>query len=134
MRWPAHGIDLLRLFRPRHQRRVSKHRLVRFRNRQYEVGAALAGRIVTLLIDPEAPPERPIEVECDGQPAGHARLVDPHANACRPPKPKAPAGDSPKPAAHKPDLPDAGRDTPPLALRRLRPPGTAGSNDPKEDS
>lgn len=134
VRWPAHGIDLLRLFRPRHQRRVSRHRLVRFRNRQYEVGAAFAGRIVTLLIDPEAPPERPIEVECDGQPAGHARLVDPHANARRPPKPKAPAGDSPKPAARKPDLPDAGRDTPPLPLRRLRPPGTAGSDDPKEDS
>ena len=135
VRLPDPQMDLLRLFRPRHQRRVSKHRIVRFENRQYEVGAALAGRIVTLLIDPHAPPGRPIEVECEDKPAGHARLVDPHANARRRPRRlQAPASDSGASAVHQPQLPGSGSDSPPLPMRRLQPPATAANDASNPDS
>ncbi len=131
VRFPDPGLDLLKLFRPRHERRVSKHRLVRFQNRLYEVDAGLAGRTVTLLIDPDAPPERPIELECDGQPQGRARLVDPRANARRrppPPQPAPPAADSQPPAAARADLPAAG---PPLPLRKLQ--ARATDNHPPQE-
>ncbi|MDE0104026.1 MAG: Mu transposase C-terminal domain-containing protein [Bryobacterales bacterium] len=77
------GIDLPRLCLPRHQRRVSKDRVVHLHGRQYEVEARLAGRRVTVIEDPDAPPARPLEVECDGEPAGRAVLLNPYANARR---------------------------------------------------
>ena len=69
------------LCRLRYGRKVTRDRVVQFRSRHYEVRAELTGRKVELLVDPAAPPERPIPVECDGQPAGLARPLDRVANS-----------------------------------------------------
>ena len=68
---------------------------MRFQNRRYEVDVGLAGRTVTLLIYPDAPHERPSELEYETQPQGEPRLVDPRAYArCWPSEPGPPALDS----------------------------------------
>ena len=69
------------LCRLRYGRKVSRDRVVQFRSRCYEVSAELTGRKVELLVDPAAPPERPIPVECDGRPAGLATPLDRVANS-----------------------------------------------------
>ena len=81
LRFPEPGLDLGRIFLQRFRRRVSKDCVVSLHGRHYEVELALAGKTVTLLRDPEAPAERPLEVESDGEPAGRAVLLDAYANA-----------------------------------------------------
>ena len=46
----------------------------------YEVDAALVGEKVTLRFDPEAPPERPLQVCHDGRQIQLARPVETYAN------------------------------------------------------
>lgn len=92
LRWPDPDLDLGRIFLQRFQRRVSKDCVVSLHGGKYEVDLALAGQSVTLLQDPEAPPERPLEVECEGEAAGQAVLLDTYANARSRPR-RQPAGD-----------------------------------------
>lgn len=73
--------ELDTIFRFQHRRRVAKDRTVSFQGRLYEVGAELVGRRIVLLVDPAAPPGRPIPVRHEGRAAGLATLLDPHANA-----------------------------------------------------
>ena len=74
-------LDFDNLFLFEADRRVSKARTVSLYGRLYEVDAALCGQRVTLRFDPLAPPERPMQVVHEGQPAGLATPLDLHANA-----------------------------------------------------
>ncbi len=73
-------IDLDDLFLFEVRRKVLKDRTVRLHNRIYETQPELIGRTVTVRFDPQAPPNRPIKIVCDGHPST-ARLVDLHVNA-----------------------------------------------------
>ena len=120
---PAEELD--ELCRLRYVRRVTKDRVVQFQSRFYEVRAGLTGRKVTLLVDPAAPPERPIPVEFDGRAAGLATPLDRVANsrvrrAGNIPDKPAPAG---KPRA-APPVPEP--EAAPLRLTDLRPQAAAG--------
>ena len=126
------GTDLLRLCMRRHRRRVLKDRTLHFRGRLYETTEPLGGRTVTLFEDPDAPPERPIELECDGEPAGHAVPLDARANARRwPARPhRRSAGQPAPPAQGDPDSPaDSPRAMPLRRLQRPAPPDTPEDND-----
>ena len=115
---PAERLD--ELCRLRYARKVTRDRVVQFRSRCYEVSAELTGRKVELLVDPAAPPERPIPVECDGQPAGLATPLDRVANSrvrrgpSVPARPRRP-GSQPGPPADSP-----AEDGPEPAGSRLR--------------
>ena len=80
VRYPDPCTDLDDLFLFEAKRRVMKDRTVSLNGRLYEVDAHLVGQLVTLRYDPEAPPSRPIEVVCDGKPAGTATRLDAYAN------------------------------------------------------
>ena len=80
VRYPDPTLDLHDLFLFEAKRRVMKDRTVSLQGRLYEVDALLVGHTVTLRYDPEAPPERPIEVVHDGKPAGPATRLDAYAN------------------------------------------------------
>lgn len=121
-------LDLVRLCMPTHQRKVSNDRIVRLKGRLYEVNAGLAGRVVTLFEDPDAPPERPLTVEWNGQPAGQAVLLDALTNSRRQ-SVRRPQGAPPAPeTAPGPDPPDPG-----LSLRKLRRPDPPSPQE-QEDS
>jgi len=80
VRYPDPGTDLDDLFLFEARRRVMKDRTVSLHGRLYEVDAHLVGQLVTLRYDPDAPPQRPIEVVHDGQEAGAATRLDAYAN------------------------------------------------------
>ena len=121
-------LDLVRLCMPTHQRQVSNDRIVRLNGRLYEVDARLVGRGVVLFEDPDAPPERPLEVECDGEPAGQAVPLDPLANARRQ------SARRPRKARPEPEEKDPGPDPPDpgLPLRKLQRPGKPSPEDPED--
>ena len=79
-RSPDPGTDLDDLFLFEAKRRVMKDRTVSLDARLYEVDAHLLGQLVTLRYDPDAPPQRPIEVVCDANRAGTATRLDAYAN------------------------------------------------------
>ena len=95
------------LCRLRHGRTVSRDRVVQFRSRCYEVPGGLAGRKVVLLVDPAAPPQRPIPVEFEGRPAGLARPLDRVANSRVRRQPNVAARDAPGPRREPPPAPEA---------------------------
>ncbi len=76
----GHDVDLDDLFLREVGRRVNKDRTVSLDNRLYEVAAELVGRRVTLRFDPHRP-QQPLRVVVDGEDAGFAWPLDPHANA-----------------------------------------------------
>ena len=80
VRYPDPGTDLDDLFLFEARRRVMKDRTVSLNARLYEVDAHLVGQLVTLRYDPHAPPQRPIEVVCDGSSPGRATRLDAYAN------------------------------------------------------
>ena len=80
VRYPDPGTDLDDLFLFEARRRVMKDRTVSLHGRLYEVDAHLVGQLVTLRYDPHAPPQRPIEVVCDGSSPGRATRLDAYAN------------------------------------------------------
>ena len=80
MRYPDPSTDLDDLFLFEARRRVMKDRTVSLLARLYEVDAVLVGETVTLRYDPEAPPQRPIEVVHEGKPVGVATRLDAYAN------------------------------------------------------
>ena len=109
VRYPGPGTDLRRIFLQRLRRVVARDGTVSVAGTRYEVAdTSLVGRKVVLLRDPEAPPERGLEVRHEGRDAGRATLLDLEANARR----GDPARDTRAPA--------------PLALRELGP----GKEDP----
>ena len=120
VRYPGPDVDLPSIFCFRFERRVSRARTVSVNARLYETDAELAGQKVVLLLDPAAPPERPLAVLHNNRAAGQATLLDLHANArlrrhaAPAAKPPAAAGQS---AAGEPA--DGPEPTSPLALREL---------------
>ena len=80
VRYPEPALDLGEIFLFEVGRRVQKDRTVSLDGRLYEVDPLLVGRSVTLRYDPDAPPSRPLDVVCDGKPAGKATRLDAYAN------------------------------------------------------
>ena len=80
VRYPEPTLDLDEIFLFEVGRRVQKDRTVSLDGRLYEVDPLLVGRSVTLRYDPDAPPSRPLDVVCDGKPAGKATRLDAYAN------------------------------------------------------
>ena len=80
VRYPDPGTNLDDLFLFEAKRRVMKDRTVSLNARLYEVDAHLVGQLVTLRYDPDAPPQRPIEVVHEGKSAGLATRLDAYAN------------------------------------------------------
>ena len=98
VRYAGPDIDLGWIFSYRFVRRVSRARTVNLQGRQYETVAGLAGQKVTLVVEPEAPPERALTVLHEDGETSQATLLDLEANAharrSRPSaadKPKTPA-------------------------------------------
>lgn len=118
---PAEELD--ELCRLRYERRVTKDRVVQFQSRFYEVRAGLTGRKVVLLVDPSAPPERPIPVEFDGRAAGLATPLDRVANSRARRAPNVP--DKPAPARKPRAAPEPEPEAAPLRLTDLRPQAAA---------
>lgn len=110
--------ELDTIFRFQHRRRVAKDRTVSFQGRLYEVGAELVGQRIVLLVDPAAPPGRPIPVRHNGRAAGQATLLDPHANALV----RRSSGPRPDDGADAADDRHADASAPPLRLSSLKPP------------
>ncbi len=122
-------VDLVEIFSYRFVRRVDRARTVRLHGRLYETVAGLAGQNVTLLVEFDAPPERPLTVLHANGERSQARLVDLQANA-RARRSRASAGDPPsRPAKRRRKTPSA-RSTPQLRLRQLDNPDA----DPEESS
>ena len=87
------------------------------------MGAELVGQRIVLLVDPAAPPGRPVPVRHQGRAAGHATLLDPHANALI----RRTSGPRSEDAADDADdrSADASAAAPPLRLSALeRPPAS----------
>jgi len=80
VRYPEPTLDLDEVFLFEVKRRVQKDRTVSLDGRLYEVDPLLVGRSVTLRYDPDAPPSRPLDVVCEGKPAGKATRLDAYAN------------------------------------------------------
>ena len=80
VRYPDATLDLDDIFLFEAKRLVHKDRTVSLNGRVYEVDAILVGERVVLRYDPEAPPGRPLDVVCDGKPAGQATRLDAYAN------------------------------------------------------
>ena len=112
VRTPDPGTDLDDLFLFEAKRRVMKDRTVSLNARLYEVDAHLVGQLVTLRYDPDAPPQRAIEVVCDGKSAGTATRLDAYANTRV--KRHRPSGQLH--CDHPPSEPDPS----PLTMRNLR--------------
>ena len=120
VRYPGPDVDLPSIFCFRFERRVSRARTVSVNARLYETDAELAGQKVVLLLDPAAPPERPLAVLHNNRAAGQATLLDLHANARlrrhAAPAAKPPAGSTAGVAGEPADGPEPPS---PLALREL---------------
>ncbi len=80
VRYPDAGPDFDDVFLFEVKRRVMKDRTVSLHGRLYEADAILVGRTVVLRYDPEAPPNRPVQILLDGKPAGQATILDAYAN------------------------------------------------------
>ena len=80
VRFPEPGLDLDDLFLFEAQRKVWKDRTVSLNGVVYEVDAALVGETVTLRFDPDAAPERPVQVCHQGRVVEQARPVQTYAN------------------------------------------------------
>ena len=80
VRYPEATLNLDEIFLFEVGRRVQKDRTVSLNGRLYEVDPLLVGRSVTLRYDPDAPPSRPLDVVCEGKPAGKATRLDAYAN------------------------------------------------------
>ena len=130
VRFAGPGIDLRWIFSYRFVRRVSRARTVNLHGRQYETVAGLAGQKVTLVVEPDAPPERALTVLHEDGESSQATLVDLQVNA-RARRSQPPAGDPPKPPA-RPATPDRDQRPAPakqqLRLRQLAGP----ASDPKD--
>ncbi len=124
---PDDEIDTI--FRFQHRRRVAKDRTVSFQGRLYEVGAELVGQRIVLLVDPAAPPGRPVPLRHQGRAAGHATLLDPHANALIR-RTSGPRSEDPADAADDRSA-DASAAAPPLRLSALERP-TASQEPPQQ--
>ena len=107
--------------------------MVSLHGRHYEVELALAGKPVTLLRDPEAPAERPLEVESEGEPAGRAVLLDAYANA-RSGRRRKPA-DAARDRGATPDpAPPAPPAAPRLQMSRMSRPGADSPDSPDKEN
>ncbi|WP_373509312.1 Mu transposase C-terminal domain-containing protein, partial [Thiocapsa sp.] len=80
VRFPEPGLDLADLFLHEAVRKVQKDRTVSLHGVVYEVDAAPGGENITLRYDPDAPPERPIQVCFEGRERDPARPVQTYAN------------------------------------------------------
>ena len=80
MRYPDATTDLHDLFLFEAKRRVHKDRTVSLHGRLYEVDPILVAENVILRYDPQAPPNRPLDVVHDATPAGLATRLDAYAN------------------------------------------------------
>ena len=80
LRYPDATLDLDEIFLFEATRVVHKDRTVSLNGRLYEVDPLLVGHRVVLRYDPDAPPARPLDVVCDGKPAGQATRLDAYAN------------------------------------------------------
>ena len=118
-------IDLRWIFSYRFVRRVSRARTVNLHGRQYETEAGLAGQKVTLVVAPDAPPERALTVLHEDGETSQAALLDCEVNA-RARRSRPPAQDQPKASARprktsaKPRSPARQQ----LRLRQLASPST----------
>ncbi len=117
VRFPEPGLDLADLFLHEAVRKVQKDRTVSLHGVVYEVDAALVGENITLRYDPDAPPERPIQVCFEGRAHDPARPVQTYANCFvkrdRPSRTLAVDGPVPEPAPSAlrlRELPDADAD------------------------
>ena len=72
MRYPDATTDLHDICLFEAKRRVHKDRTVSLHGRLYEVDPILVGENVILRYDPDAPPNRPLDVVHDAKPAGLA--------------------------------------------------------------
>ncbi len=95
VRYAGPDIDLGWIFSYRFVRRVSRARTVNLRGLQYETVAGLDGRKVTLVVEPDAPPERALTVLHEDGETSQATRVDLEANA-RARRSRPPAADQPK--------------------------------------
>lgn len=96
VRYAGPDIDLEWIFSYRYVRRVSRARTVNLHGRQYETVAGLGGRKVTLVVAPEAPPERALTVLHEDGETSQATLVDLQVNARA--RRTRPPGEDPPPA------------------------------------
>ena len=80
VRYPDATTDLHDLFLFEAKRRVHKDRTVSLHARLYEVDPLLGGENLILRYDPQAPPNRTLDVVHDGKSAGHATRLDAYAN------------------------------------------------------
>ncbi|EIC19703.1 DDE-type integrase/transposase/recombinase [Thiorhodovibrio frisius] len=80
LRYPEPSLDLADVFLFEAQRKVQKDRTVSLNGVVYEVDALLVGETVTLRFDPEAPPERGVQVCHHGKRIEVARPVQTYAN------------------------------------------------------
>lgn len=80
VRFPEPGLDLADVFLCAAERKVQKDRTVSLNGVVYEVDAALVGEKVTLRFDPDAPPERPVQVCHAGKRIALASPVQTYAN------------------------------------------------------
>ena len=124
---PSHSLEELeRLFCIPHQRKISADHVLQFQGRKYELRSGPTGVMATMLVDPLAPPERPIPVECEGRPIGRARLLDRSANNRVPRRRRRTAKDRSAESAPEPQPPR-------LQLSGLRP-SDASAKDPQPAS
>ena len=124
---PSHSLEELeRLFCIPHQRKISADHVLQFQGRKYELRSGPTEVMATMLVDPLAPPERPIPVECEGRPIGRARLLDRSANNRVPRCRRRTAKDRSAESAPEPQPPR-------LQLSGLRP-SDASAKDPQPAS
>ena len=81
VRYAGPDIDLGWIFSHRFVRRVSRARTVNLHGRQYETVAGLDGQKVTLVVEPDASPERALTILHEDGETSQATLVDLEANA-----------------------------------------------------
>ena len=108
--------DLRWIFSYRFVRRVSRARTVNLHGRQYETAAGLDGQKVTLVVEPDAPPERALTVLHEDGETSRATLVDLQVNA-RARRSQPPAADPPQAPA---PTGTAERDQQPAPKQQLR--------------
>lgn len=112
------------LCRP-YRRKISADHVLRFRGRDYELRDSPVQVTATLLVDPLAPPERPIPVEYQGQLIGCAKLLQRSANNRRPRRRQQTAAREAEPAP-PPQLPRLQLSE----LPRSSPPSASGAAQP----
>ena len=109
LRYAGPDMDLGWIFSYRFVRRVSRARTVNLHGRQYETVAGLGGQKVTLVVEPDAPPERALTVLHEDGERSQAELVDLQVNArarrARPPVADPPQAPAQTPAAASPARP-----------------------------